>query len=63
MLFQGRRCLFRGKYIELVGVMDEDFFVYYEDVEWSLRRATFGWVTPTTRLCAISPARRRDRAA
>ena len=29
------------EYIELVGVMDEDFFVYYEDVEWSLRRGAF----------------------
>jgi N-acetylglucosaminyl-diphospho-decaprenol L-rhamnosyltransferase len=25
-------------YIKTVGVMDEDFFVYYEDTEWSLRR-------------------------
>jgi len=29
------------EYIEAVGVMDEDFFVYYEDVEWSLRRGNF----------------------
>jgi GT2 family glycosyltransferase len=28
-------------YIETVGVMDEDFFVYYEDTEWSLRRGNF----------------------
>ena len=28
-------------YIDTVGVMDEDFFVYYEDVEWSLRRGSF----------------------
>jgi len=28
-------------YIETVGVMDEDFFVYDEDVEWSLRRGKF----------------------
>jgi N-acetylglucosaminyl-diphospho-decaprenol L-rhamnosyltransferase len=28
-------------YIKTVGVMDEDFFVYYEDVEWSLRRGNF----------------------
>ena len=28
-------------YIETVGVMDEDFFVYYEDTEWSLRRGKF----------------------
>jgi N-acetylglucosaminyl-diphospho-decaprenol L-rhamnosyltransferase len=28
-------------YIKTVGVMDEDFFVYYEDVEWSLRRGSF----------------------
>jgi N-acetylglucosaminyl-diphospho-decaprenol L-rhamnosyltransferase len=28
-------------YIKTVGVMDEDFFVYYEDTEWSLRRGKF----------------------
>jgi N-acetylglucosaminyl-diphospho-decaprenol L-rhamnosyltransferase len=28
-------------YIETVGVMDEDFFVYCEDSEWSLRRGKF----------------------
>jgi len=28
-------------YIEAVGVMDEDFFVYHEDTEWSLRRGKF----------------------
>ena len=28
-------------YIETIGVMDEDFFVYYEDTEWSLRRGRF----------------------
>jgi len=29
------------EYIEANGVMDEDFFVYFEDVEWSLRRGKF----------------------
>ena len=29
------------EYIEAIGVMDKDFFVYYEDVEWSLRRRNF----------------------
>jgi GT2 family glycosyltransferase len=28
-------------YIEAVGVMDDDFFVYDEDVEWCLRRGSF----------------------
>ena len=28
-------------YIKTVGVMDEDFFVYYEDTDWSLRRGKF----------------------
>jgi N-acetylglucosaminyl-diphospho-decaprenol L-rhamnosyltransferase len=28
-------------YIESVGVMDEDFFVYDEDVDWCLRRGSF----------------------
>lgn len=29
------------EYIQSRGVMDEDFFVYYEDIEWSLRRGQF----------------------
>ena len=28
-------------YVEAVGVMDEDFFVYDEDVDWCLRRGSF----------------------
>ena len=28
-------------YIKTIGVMDEDFFVYHEDSEWSLRRGRF----------------------
>lgn len=28
-------------YIKGVGVMDEDFFVYFEDSEWSMRRGSF----------------------
>ena len=28
-------------YIKTIGVMDEDFFVYHEDSEWSLRRGKF----------------------
>ena len=28
-------------YIKTVGGMDEDFFVYFEDTEWSLRRGNF----------------------
>jgi N-acetylglucosaminyl-diphospho-decaprenol L-rhamnosyltransferase len=29
------------EYIETIGVMDNDFFVYNEDIEWSLRRGRF----------------------
>jgi N-acetylglucosaminyl-diphospho-decaprenol L-rhamnosyltransferase len=28
-------------YVEAIGVMDEDFFVYDEDVDWCLRRGSF----------------------
>lgn len=28
-------------YVEAIGVMDEDFFVYLEDVDWCLRRGKF----------------------
>ena len=44
-------------YIETVGVMDEDFFVYYEDTEWSLRRGNSVSDTPTIPWCAMSPVR------
>ncbi len=40
-IISGASMLVSKDYIESVGVMDEDFFVYYEDVEWSLRRGRF----------------------
>jgi GT2 family glycosyltransferase len=35
--------LARREMIETVGPMDEDYFMYFEDVDWSLRAARSGW--------------------
>ena len=40
-IISGVSMLASKAYIEKVGVMDHDFFVYYEDTEWSLRRGDF----------------------
>jgi GT2 family glycosyltransferase len=35
--------LARREMLETVGPMDEDYFMYFEDVDWSLRTARAGW--------------------
>jgi N-acetylglucosaminyl-diphospho-decaprenol L-rhamnosyltransferase len=40
-VISGASMLVSKDYINRIGVMDEDFFVYYEDTEWSLRRGDF----------------------
>ena len=40
-IVSGVSMLASREYIDKVGVMDEQFFVYFEDVEWSLRRGSF----------------------
>jgi len=35
--------LIKREVIEKIGLMDEDFFLYYEDTEWSLRARKFGY--------------------
>jgi N-acetylglucosaminyl-diphospho-decaprenol L-rhamnosyltransferase len=40
-IISGASMFVSKNYIETVGVMDEDFFVYHEDTEWSLRRGNF----------------------
>jgi N-acetylglucosaminyl-diphospho-decaprenol L-rhamnosyltransferase len=40
-VISGASMLVSKDYIERIGVMDEEFFVYYEDTEWSLRRGDF----------------------
>ena len=37
-------------YIEQIGVMDEDFFVYFEDTDWCLRRKKFQGLVMRTNL-------------
>ena len=37
----GTSMLVSRDYIEQIGVMDEDFFVYFEDTDWCLRRKKF----------------------
>lgn len=35
--------LVRRETVEKIGLMNEDFFLYYEDVEWSIRAKKFGY--------------------
>jgi len=44
--------LYRRKMLEEIGLFDEDFFAYYEDVDLCLRARAFGWKT----LCVSSAA-------
>lgn len=39
----GAACLYRKKMIKEIGLLNEDFFAYYEDVEFSLRARRYGW--------------------
>lgn len=39
----GCALLARAAFIKDCGAMDEDLFMYYEDVDWSLRATTGGW--------------------
>jgi|Deesub1362A_J573_1020465.scaffolds.fasta_scaffold00485_12 hypothetical protein len=39
----GAACLYRKEMIEEIGSLNEDFFAYYEDVEFSLRARKSGW--------------------
>lgn len=34
----GANCVASRRFIDAVGLMEEDFFLYYEEVEWALRR-------------------------
>ncbi|OHA48165.1 MAG: hypothetical protein A2806_00820 [Candidatus Terrybacteria bacterium RIFCSPHIGHO2_01_FULL_48_17] len=42
--------LIRRQILEEIHLMPEDYFLYYEDAEWSLRAKKAGW------LCAVIPA-------
>lgn len=35
--------LFRAEALRAVGLFDEDFFAYHEDIDWSLRARAAGW--------------------
>lgn len=36
--------LFRAEALRAVGLFDEDFFAYHEDIDWSLRATRAGWL-------------------
>ncbi len=49
----GCAILFQRAALESVGLLDEQFFMYYEDMDWSLRATRAGWrlrVAPAARL-------------
>ena len=60
--------LLRREVVEQAGGMDEDFFVYWSDVEWCRRIKEHGWkiwVVPTARVIhfeSLSNAKQRPRA-
>lgn len=39
----GAACLYRVKALQQVGLLDDDFFAYYEDVDLSFRLQLYGW--------------------
>ena len=39
----GCAVLIRAKTIRQIGLMDDQFFLYYEDVDWSIRASRVGW--------------------
>jgi len=56
-LLAGRRA------VETIGLLDEDFFLYYEDVEWAYRARRAGfqvWIVPAARVYHPD-TRRRDQ--
>lgn len=56
-LYVTRACL------EDIGFMDERFFLYYEDADWSARAKSTVWVTHPTRSSSMKEAPRSDRLA
>ncbi len=48
-----------------VGLLDEHYFMFYEDVDWSVRAALFGetfWAVPWARVCHVHSASTRAMA-
>lgn len=41
----GASMLLSRKYIEEVGLMDEEYFLYFEELDWTLRGNKLGWKT------------------
>lgn len=39
----GASMIVKRKFIEDVGLMDEDYFLYYEELDWALRGKSKGW--------------------
>ncbi|WP_409303474.1 glycosyltransferase family 2 protein [Peribacillus sp. SCS-155] len=39
----GCSMLFRKEVIQLIGFLEEDYFIYYEDTDWNIRAKKAGW--------------------
>ena len=49
--------LFRAEALRQVGLFDEDFFAYHEDIDWSLRARDAGWTLLFEPLARVFHAR------
>jgi GT2 family glycosyltransferase len=62
----GTSLLLRAEALRDVGLLDEAYFAYHEDVDWCLRARRKGWCVVWIRFrascTAARPARRRDRS-
>ncbi|GAB3731640.1 glycosyltransferase family 2 protein [Spirosoma lituiforme] len=53
----GAACFMQRSFLMEVGLMDEDYFLYYEDTEWSYRATRLGY---TNDVCLTSVVYHRD---
>lgn len=59
----GACLIIRRQAWEEVGALDENFFMYYEDIDWCYRARSAGWATYYIPSARITHAHRRQSAA